>query len=152
MKFDFETKVFTKEKADFGIESEYIVRGGRDLFPLLPQAFEGVSQIGVIGWGSTYGAITEAIILEPDEIWVDLGTAPTDAAPELLAVLRVIAIVLHDGQHRFVAGAQVVLTARDAVVAVVPGVIADPLHVFGETVEVRLDRRDVLIVPGREQE
>jgi len=32
--------------------TETIVKGGRDLFPLLPQAFEGIKKIGVIGWGS----------------------------------------------------------------------------------------------------
>lgn len=31
---------------------QYIVKGGRDLFPLLPAAFNGIKQIGVIGWGS----------------------------------------------------------------------------------------------------
>jgi hypothetical protein len=31
---------------------QYIVRGGRDLFPLLPKAFKGIKKIGVIGWGS----------------------------------------------------------------------------------------------------
>lgn len=31
---------------------QYIVKGGRDLFPLLPAAFKGIKQIGVIGWGS----------------------------------------------------------------------------------------------------
>ncbi len=31
---------------------QYIVRGGRDLFPLLPKAFRGIKKIGVIGWGS----------------------------------------------------------------------------------------------------
>jgi ketol-acid reductoisomerase len=31
--------------------TETIVRGGRDLFPLLPQAFHGVRRIGVLGWG-----------------------------------------------------------------------------------------------------
>jgi ketol-acid reductoisomerase len=31
---------------------QYIVRGGRDLFPLLPEAFKGIKKIGVIGWGS----------------------------------------------------------------------------------------------------
>ena len=30
----------------------FIVRGGRDLFPLLPKAFAGIKTIGVIGWGS----------------------------------------------------------------------------------------------------
>lgn len=28
------------------------MRGGRNLFPLLPEAFKGIKQIGVIGWGS----------------------------------------------------------------------------------------------------
>jgi len=32
--------------------TETIVKGGRDLFPLLPHAFEGINNIGVIGWGS----------------------------------------------------------------------------------------------------
>ncbi|KAK9071671.1 hypothetical protein SSX86_008100 [Deinandra increscens subsp. villosa] len=31
---------------------KFIVRGGRDLFHLLPDAFKGIKQIGVIGWGS----------------------------------------------------------------------------------------------------
>jgi ketol-acid reductoisomerase len=31
---------------------QYIVKGGRDLFPLLPEAFKGIKKIGVIGWGS----------------------------------------------------------------------------------------------------
>lgn len=50
---DFESKVFKKEalKLPNG-EVEYVVRGGRDLLPLLPKAFEGIQQIGVIGWGS----------------------------------------------------------------------------------------------------
>eukprot|EP00959_Pyramimonas_sp_CCMP1952_P129168 2701105-Pyramimonas_sp.AAC.1 len=30
----------------------YIVRGGRDLFPKLKDAFKGIKKIGVIGWGS----------------------------------------------------------------------------------------------------
>lgn len=28
------------------------MRGGRDLFKHLPDAFKGIKQIGVIGWGS----------------------------------------------------------------------------------------------------
>ena len=32
--------------------TETIVKGGRDLFPLLPEAFKGIGKIGVIGWGS----------------------------------------------------------------------------------------------------
>ncbi|KAJ0971759.1 hypothetical protein J5N97_019718 [Dioscorea zingiberensis] len=49
---DFETSVFKKEKINLAGHDEYIVRGGRDLFPLLKDAFKGIKQIGVIGWGS----------------------------------------------------------------------------------------------------
>ncbi|KAG5234966.1 ketol-acid reductoisomerase [Salix suchowensis] len=49
---DFETSVFKKEKVSLAGHDEYIVRGGRDLFHLLPEAFKGIKQIGVIGWGS----------------------------------------------------------------------------------------------------
>ncbi|MDB4977595.1 MAG: hypothetical protein JWN48_5936 [Myxococcaceae bacterium] len=50
---DFQSNVFQKDalKLPNG-ETESVVRGGRDLFPLLPKAFEGIKQIGVIGWGS----------------------------------------------------------------------------------------------------
>ncbi|KAJ6377167.1 hypothetical protein OIU76_026188 [Salix suchowensis] len=40
------------EKVSLAGHDEYIVRGGRDLFHLLPEAFKGIKQIGVIGWGS----------------------------------------------------------------------------------------------------
>lgn len=49
---DFETAVFDKEYVTLGERREAIVRGGRHLFDRLPAAFEGVRQIGVIGWGS----------------------------------------------------------------------------------------------------
>ncbi|CAJ1978834.1 unnamed protein product [Sphenostylis stenocarpa] len=49
---DFETSVFRKEKINLAGHDEFIVKGGRDLFPLLPAAFKGIKQIGVIGWGS----------------------------------------------------------------------------------------------------
>ncbi|MBI1880876.1 MAG: ketol-acid reductoisomerase, partial [Chloroflexi bacterium] len=52
MALDFQTKVFQKEKIVLGDTEEYIVRGGRHLFPLLPKAFEGIKQIGVMGWSS----------------------------------------------------------------------------------------------------
>ena len=48
---DFQTSVFDKEYITLGDRREAIVRGGRHLFDRLPRAFEGVSQIGVIGWG-----------------------------------------------------------------------------------------------------
>ena len=49
---NFITEVFQKEEIHFPGQSEWIVKGGRDLFHKLPQAFSGIKQIGVIGWGS----------------------------------------------------------------------------------------------------
>merc|ERR1712091_749558 len=48
---DINAKVFTKEMVDVAGEQEYIVRGGRDKFSLLPAALKSVKSIGVIGWG-----------------------------------------------------------------------------------------------------
>jgi ketol-acid reductoisomerase len=52
----FETSVFEKETLEFSLApdptKEDILRGGRDKFPLVKKAFEGIEQIGVIGWGS----------------------------------------------------------------------------------------------------
>jgi len=52
MKLNFESSIFKKERIQVGDGEEYIVRGGRDLFSLLPKALEGIKQIGVIGWSS----------------------------------------------------------------------------------------------------
>ena len=49
---DFNSKVFEKKVIQIGDAKESVVVGGRNLFPLLPRAFAGVKQIGVIGWGS----------------------------------------------------------------------------------------------------
>ncbi|MBA0626879.1 hypothetical protein Godav_004465 [Gossypium davidsonii] len=49
---DFHTSIFQKENISLAGHEEYIVRGGRHLFPLLDDAFKGIKQIGVIGWGS----------------------------------------------------------------------------------------------------
>jgi ketol-acid reductoisomerase len=48
----FTSAVFPVETLDLAGRRESFVRGGRHLFPLLPKAFEGLSTIGVIGWGS----------------------------------------------------------------------------------------------------
>jgi ketol-acid reductoisomerase len=48
---DFETTVFEKEYIAVADRREAIVRGGRNLFDRLPEAFAGVRQLGVIGWG-----------------------------------------------------------------------------------------------------
>ncbi|KAI8102051.1 hypothetical protein M9434_007110 [Picochlorum sp. BPE23] len=52
VQFDYDTKVFKKELVQFADTEEYIYRGGRDKFNLLPEAFKGIKQVGVIGWGS----------------------------------------------------------------------------------------------------
>merc|ERR1719329_500331 len=48
----FKSDVFTTQEVEFAGTKEQIVKGGRDLFPLLPKAFEGIKEVGVIGWGS----------------------------------------------------------------------------------------------------
>lgn len=75
MDLNFETKVFKKESIRLAGSEEWIVRGGRDLFPLLPKAFEGVSQIGVIGWGSQGPAQAQNLrdSLEGTDIRVKVG-------------------------------------------------------------------------------
>ena len=47
----FTSKVFETRVVRMADREETIVAGGRHLFPLLPKAFDGVGQIGVIGWG-----------------------------------------------------------------------------------------------------
>lgn len=48
----FSSSIFTTTDVKLAETTETIVKGGRDLFPLLPKAFEGISRVGVIGWGS----------------------------------------------------------------------------------------------------
>ena len=49
---DFDTKVWEKKQTEFAGNAEVIWQGGRDKLEKLPQAFAGIKQIGVIGWGS----------------------------------------------------------------------------------------------------
>src|SRR5918911_1891405 len=48
----FTSKVFETRVVKMADREETIVEGGRHLFPLLPKAFDGIKQIGVIGWSS----------------------------------------------------------------------------------------------------
>jgi ketol-acid reductoisomerase len=48
----FTSKVFETRLVKMADREETIVKGGRHLFPLLPKAFDGIRQIGVIGWSS----------------------------------------------------------------------------------------------------
>ncbi|MFC9504117.1 ketol-acid reductoisomerase [Streptomyces sp. NPDC057002] len=47
----YKSRVFPLDTMDVPGGTETVLRGGRHLFPLLPQAFAGVRRIGVIGWG-----------------------------------------------------------------------------------------------------
>lgn len=78
MSLSFTSKVFPVETLDLGGRTEQIVRGGRHLFPLLPKAFEGVKQIGVIGWGSQGPAQAQNLreSLEGTDIKVKVGLRP----------------------------------------------------------------------------
>ncbi|KAG2432984.1 hypothetical protein HXX76_008712 [Chlamydomonas incerta] len=77
---DFNTKVFQKEHAKFGPSEEYIVRGGRDKYPLLKEAFKGIKKISVIGWGSQAPAqaqnLRDSIAEAGMDIKVAIGLRP----------------------------------------------------------------------------
>ncbi|GER56448.1 ketol-acid reductoisomerase [Striga asiatica] len=74
---DFDTSVFTKEKINLAGHDEFIVRGGRNLFKMLPDAFKGIKQIGVIGWGSQGPAqaqnLRDSLAEAKSEIVVKIG-------------------------------------------------------------------------------
>ena len=82
MSFTFESKIFTKEKVQLADTTEYIVRGGRNLFPLLPKAFEGIKKIGVIGWSSQGPAQAKNLrdSLEKTDITVKVGLRKNSAS------------------------------------------------------------------------
>ncbi|ETW99418.1 MAG: ketol-acid reductoisomerase [Candidatus Entotheonella factor] len=78
MQWDFTSKVFETEVINLAGTQERILRGGRDRFNLLSQAFEGVKQIGVIGWGSQGPAQAQNLreSLEGADIRVKVGLRP----------------------------------------------------------------------------
>jgi len=71
----FTSSVFDVESIELSGTKEQIVRGGRHLFPLLPKAFAGIQQIGVIGWGSQGPAQAKNLrdSLEGTDIRVTVG-------------------------------------------------------------------------------
>jgi ketol-acid reductoisomerase len=74
----FSSQVFSIDTAKMADRTEQIVKGGRHLFPLLPKAFAGVKQIGVIGWGSQGPAQAQNLrdSLEGTGIKVKIGLRP----------------------------------------------------------------------------
>src|SRR5260221_7435103 len=83
----FSSQVFKVDTVKMADRTEQIVKGGRNLFPLLPKAFAGVKQIGVIGWGSQGPAQAQNLrdSLEGTAIKVKVGLR---AASESLAEAR----------------------------------------------------------------
>src|SRR5262245_35474607 len=75
MSLSFTSKVFEVDTIELEGHKEQIVKGGRHLFPLLPAAFEGIKQIGVIGWGSQGPAQAQNLrdSLEGTDIKVKVG-------------------------------------------------------------------------------
>lgn len=71
----FTSNVFETEIIQLADTRETIVRGGRDKFSLLAQAFEGIGQIGVIGWGSQGPAQAQNLreSLEGTDVRVKIG-------------------------------------------------------------------------------
>lgn len=65
-------------------QTETVLPGGRNLFPLLPKAFEGVKQIGVIGWGSQGPAQAQNLrdSLENTDIKVKVGLRTNSSSME----------------------------------------------------------------------
>jgi ketol-acid reductoisomerase len=78
LSLSFTSKVFQVDTIDLDGHKEQIVKGGRHLFPLLPKAFDGIRQIGVIGWGSQGPAQTQNLrdSLQGTGIKVKVGLRP----------------------------------------------------------------------------
>ena len=71
----FTSNVFETRTVTMADREETIVAGGRHLFPLLPKAFDGIKQIGVIGWSSQGPAQAQNLreSLEGTDIRVKVG-------------------------------------------------------------------------------
>src|SRR6202171_3177786 len=80
----FESRVFPVEKIELDGVEESFLRGGRNLFPLLPKALAGISQIGIIGWGSQGPAqaqnLRESLTGTPIRVAVGLRTGSESLA------------------------------------------------------------------------
>lgn len=71
----FTSDIFTPVEVTLADTTETIVKGGRDLFPLLPKAFEGIEKIGVIGWGSQAPAQAQNIRDSLNEVGADISVS-----------------------------------------------------------------------------
>ncbi len=112
LSLNFSSKLFQIDTIELHGTKEQIVKGGRHLLPLLPKAFAGIKQIGVIGWGSQGPAQAQNLrdSLEGTGIRVKVGlragsksaaeaakagfTAETGTQGEMLDVVRESDLVL----------------------------------------------------------
>jgi ketol-acid reductoisomerase len=80
----FTSSVFRTETMTVPGGTETILRGGRDLFPLLPEALHGVRRIGVIGWGPQGRAQAQNLrdSLAGTEVTVSVGLRPGSASAD----------------------------------------------------------------------
>ncbi|RAP24632.1 ketol-acid reductoisomerase [Candidatus Marinamargulisbacteria bacterium SCGC AG-343-K17] len=78
----FNTNIFEKEKINLAGTEEYIIRGGRHLLDRLPEAFNGIKTIGVIGWSSQGPAQAQNLrdSLEGTDITVKVGLRENSAS------------------------------------------------------------------------
>ncbi|MFF4255464.1 ketol-acid reductoisomerase [Streptomyces sp. NPDC001663] len=78
----YSSRVFPLETMAVPGGTETILRGGRHLFPLLPQAFAGVQRIGVLGWGpqGRAQALNLRDSLAGTDIHVAVGLRPNSAS------------------------------------------------------------------------
>ncbi|MBW0101609.1 ketol-acid reductoisomerase [Pseudonocardia sp. KRD291] len=81
---DLHSSVFTTETMAVPGGTETILRGGRHLFGLLPDAFAGIRRIGVLGWGSQGRAQAQNLrdSLEGTGITVTVGLRPGSSSAD----------------------------------------------------------------------
>ncbi|MEI8408397.1 MULTISPECIES: ketol-acid reductoisomerase [unclassified Kribbella] len=80
----FTSSVFRTETMTVPGGTETILRGGRDLFPLLPEALHGVRRIGVLGWGPQGRAQAQNLrdSLAGTDVAVSVGLRPGSASAD----------------------------------------------------------------------
>jgi len=71
----FKSEIFEPVDVEFAGTTETILKGGRDLFPLLPKAFEGIKKVGVIGWGSQAPAQAQNLRDSLNEVGADVSVS-----------------------------------------------------------------------------
>ena len=78
----FTSKVFKVDELKMAGTTEQVIKGGRNLFPLLPQALTGIKKVGVIGWGSQGPAQAQNFreSVEGTDIKIKVGLRPGSAS------------------------------------------------------------------------